>query len=164
MRYYSHIFFYDRWFSIQYTQAVAYTTYFELAWLQRLCFNNFYIALSTIFFNPSNNQSRMSSLPNKVSKNFIGLFFFAPTFSFRFVSFPLLPRGQVTVKYRSTAMATRVTDEAAAPTHATFPPVRNLHNHVPTVPSGWVKALFKIWFGATNAANVISEMARFTSR
>ncbi len=66
------------------------------------------------------------------------------TFTFRLVSFPLLPRGHMTVKYRSTAIATRVTDEEAAPSHATFPAVTNVHSFEPMAPSGWVKVLLKM--------------------
>ena len=50
----------------------------------------------------------------------------------------------MTVKYRSTAIATRVTDEEAAPSQATFPAVSVLHKLNPVAPPGWVKVFFKI--------------------
>ena len=62
------------------------------------------------------------------------------------------------------AIATRVTNEEVAPTHATFPSVSNLHKTVPIIPSGWVRVSLRNILGTINAAYKISATARFTSR
>lgn len=50
------------------------------------------------------------------------------------------------------AIAEKVIAEDAAPTHAKFPPVNNLHTIVPVSPSGWVGKTLTITSGAMNAA------------
>ena len=62
------------------------------------------------------------------------------TFSLPVVSFLLLLYGYITAKYRSNAMTTREKEEAVAPVHIRFPPVKNLHSSVPAKPSGCLNA------------------------
>ena len=62
------------------------------------------------------------------------------------------------------ATAEKVNADAAAPTHAKFPPVSSLHKIVPVSPSGWVRKTLKITSGAMKVAKRMSATARFTSR
>lgn len=86
------------------------------------------------------------------------------TFSLPVVSFLLLPYGYITAKYRSNAMTTREKEEAVAPVHIRFPPVKNLQSSVPAKPSGCLNAWIRINCGAINNATIMSASARLTSK
>lgn len=86
------------------------------------------------------------------------------TFSLPVVSFLLLPYGYITAKYRSNAMTTREKEEAVAPVHIRFPPVKNLQSSVPAKPSGCLNAWIRINCGAINNATIMSASDRLTSK
>ena len=86
------------------------------------------------------------------------------TFSLPVVSFLLLPYGYITAKYRSNAMTTREKEEAVAPVHIRFPPVKNLQSSVPAKPYGCLNAWIRINCGAINSATIMSASARLTSK
>ena len=86
------------------------------------------------------------------------------TFSLPVVSFLLLRYGYITAKYRSNAMTTREKEEAVAPVHIRFPPVKNLQSSVPAKPSGCLNVWIRINCGAINSATIMSATARLTSK
>ena len=77
-------------------------------------------------------------------------------------SAPLLLKGYNTALCRSTAMATSVTTEEAAPNHDKFPPVTSLHRTKPPIPSGCTPANLTKNTGAIKIAYIMSATARLT--
>jgi len=77
---------------------------------------------------------------------------------------PTFPAGYITAKYRSAAIATKVTTEEVAAVHARNPPDTILHRTVPIVPPGWVGVILKKVCGVTKVAYMASAIARFKSK
>ena len=61
-------------------------------------------------------------------------------------------------------MAIKLNIEETAPIHPTFPPVTNLHKPAAITPSGWKEVSLRRTEGAMKMANIMSAIARFTSR